>query len=854
MIPVRLVLKDFLSYGDPQPIDFTGFDVACLTGDNGVGKSAFLDAISWALFGAARGCENGQNQDRLIRDGADETLVDFTFSLGDATYRIVRKRSKTKGDVRFMIADGDDWTNIAGETMRDTEARISSTLRMDYDTFTASAFFVQGHAEDFLARMKAEQRKEVFASLLDLGVYEKLEEAARARGRDAEKARVDAAERIERLTSMSEDASLVRSELEVVGVRARDLATRAGEAETELARVRDDAASLAAVQAEADGEAKLIANLEGSARRAAETIATKRRELSTLDELLSRTDEVREAHQELVRVREQDETLRASEREAAKLREREAELRTAIKAAGDEIHRRINDNTREVASLNTERSQLERATRDLAKAEAGLDDVRDVPKALEAARGEADSFKADEARITETIRNLDVRVEELEEHLKVLARGEGKCPVCGTALDAEHRKQAATLLRADLREHTKGRTTHMASLDVARKEGKRALEDVARLMKANQERERLSATVETLRARLERLPIVVADADRLQAAIDADAKRVADGIVAPELEAELTKISKERVATYDADVHESVARRIAELRGVEELWVRITHGSEQRAVLVREIDVAEAHATDVAAQIAEHNVRLESLGALLTELPAANERLRRADDALRAVQADAQQTAIEAARLEERLAVAERVAGELNEARETELAAATEARRYGRLVQAFGRNGIPALIMDNVLPDLTEEANDLLGELSNYEMYVQFDLKRPTKAGKERDTFDVRIHQAGGQPRDFAMFSGGEAFRIAFAVRLAMSKLLVRRSGAQLETLVIDEGFGTQDPEGRERLIAAIKLAQREFRKVLVITHLDDLKDAFGTQIRVTKDERRGSVLEICRS
>jgi exonuclease SbcC len=124
-------------------------------------------------------------------------------------------------------------------------------------------------------------------------------------------------------------------------------------------------------------------------------------------------------------------------------------------------------------------------------------------------------------------------------------------------------------------------------------------------------------------------------------------------------------------------------------------------------------------------------------------------------------------------------------------------------------------------------------------------------MKRPTKAGKEKDTFDVLVHHGGGLPRDFAMFSGGEAFRIAFAVRLAMSKLLVRRAGAQLETLVIDEGFGTQDPEGRERLIEAINLARREFGKVLVITHLDELKDAFATQIRVTKDDKRGSVLDV---
>jgi exonuclease SbcC len=69
-----------------------------------------------------------------------------------------------------------------------------------------------------------------------------------------------------------------------------------------------------------------------------------------------------------------------------------------------------------------------------------------------------------------------------------------------------------------------------------------------------------------------------------------------------------------------------------------------------------------------------------------------------------------------------------------------------------------------------------------------------------------------------------------------------------------LETLVIDEGFGTQDPEGRERLVEAINLARQEFSKVLVITHLDDLKDLFGTQIHVSKDPVRGSMVRVIRA
>jgi exonuclease SbcC len=190
---------------------------------------------------------------------------------------------------------------------------------------------------------------------------------------------------------------------------------------------------------------------------------------------------------------------------------------------------------------------------------------------------------------------------------------------------------------------------------------------------------------------------------------------------------------------------------------------------------------------------------------------------------------------------------------ELLAAREQERALATETRRYGRLVEAFGRGGIPALIIDNALPELTDDANRILGRLSDHEMSVSFHLQRDLRTGKVKETFDVLVAHDGGV-RDYAMFSGGEAFRVAFAVRLAMSKLLVGRAGARLETLVIDEGFGTQDPQGRERLVEAVNLARQDFAKILVITHLDDLKDQFGAQITVTKDranDQKGSLLAL---
>jgi ABC-type hemin transport system ATPase subunit len=70
----------------------------------------------------------------------------------------------------------------------------------------------------------------------------------------------------------------------------------------------------------------------------------------------------------------------------------------------------------------------------------------------------------------------------------------------------------------------------------------------------------------------------------------------------------------------------------------------------------------------------------------------------------------------------------------------------------------------------------------------------------------DRKTVAIQISDSSGT-RDYEMFSGGEAFRVNFAIRLALSEGLAQRAGARLQTLVIDEGFGSQDIQGRQRLV-----------------------------------------------
>ena len=99
---------------------------------------------------------------------------------------------------------------------------------------------------------------------------------------------------------------------------------------------------------------------------------------------------------------------------------------------------------------------------------------------------------------------------------------------------------------------------------------------------------------------------------------------------------------------------------------------------------------------------------------------------------------------------------------------------------------------------------------------------------------------DIHIRDHAGE-RPYDNYSGGEQFRVNFAIRLALSQLLAKRAGARLQTLVIDEGFGSQDPNGRQRLIEAINTIQGDFKRILVITHIDELRDAFPNRIEVQK-------------
>ena len=162
---------------------------------------------------------------------------------------------------------------------------------------------------------------------------------------------------------------------------------------------------------------------------------------------------------------------------------------------------------------------------------------------------------------------------------------------------------------------------------------------------------------------------------------------------------------------------------------------------------------------------------------------------------------------------------------------------------YTEVANAFGKQGIQAMLIEALIPQIEDETNQLLSKMTDNRLYTTLETTRERRTGKGDpiETLDISIADELGK-RSYESYSGGEAFRINLALRIALSKVLARRSGASLPVLFLDEGFGTQDSIGREKILDTIAAISDQFEKIIVITHLDDLKDAFPTRIEVTKD------------
>jgi exonuclease SbcC len=197
--------------------------------------------------------------------------------------------------------------------------------------------------------------------------------------------------------------------------------------------------------------------------------------------------------------------------------------------------------------------------------------------------------------------------------------------------------------------------------------------------------------------------------------------------------------------------------------------------------------------------------------------------------------------------LDERLRAAEAAA---KEAAQLAIELRESARRLQVLkvlAQAFGKQGIPALLIEQTVPDLEAVANEVLSTLSDGRMSLELRSQRETKAKTLQETLDIIIADEHGA-RPYENFSGGEALRVDLALRIALSVLLASRAGARCELLILDETAAPLDAQGRAQFVDCLSKVADRFATILCITHVEELKDLFPFRFEVSKTAEGSSV------
>jgi exonuclease SbcC len=853
MIPLHLRISGFLSYRDPVELDFNSFNLACISGQNGAGKSSLLDAMTWVLFGEARGKSTDVINLNLDVKAAEVAL---TFAYEGNTFRVQRTLPRGKSTVlEFQIQDKDNWKPLTEKTTRDTQARIEQTLRLDYDTFINASFFLQGKADEFTQR-KSSERKAVLSTILGLEIWDTYKERTAEKRKEIENDVQEIDGRVAEIDSELAEEDLRKSRLAELENTLKQLSSARSVQDAALENIRKNATLINEQRKQAETLSASLERARTSLQNLETRLAEKETSRADLANLLHREKEIeadyktwQKSRKELetfeqvaLKFREQNELrqplLRDIEVEKAKLEQEQAALSSQFSVISNQglVIRNLEE---QVAAAQSSLKEAE----DKVRERGGLENQRNE------AREKSAALKVENETLRREMDEIKKRIDSLE------ATQEAVCPVCGQELSEAHR--ASTLDELNTLGKDKGNQFRA---------NKTELEEVELLITnyqlritqlATAEKELLthSNSVSQLTERIESLQSAEKDWEKSSKKRLAEVSKVLEKeSFAAEARKQLVKLDKELAKLgYDAAAHESVRLTEANGRSTEEEFSNLKSAREVSKQIESEITNLNSEIENRRSEIenlsTDHQTAKENLASAEAQSP----NLDKVERELFALREDENQTRdqVGAARQKVEVLTALRARKLDYTSRREELQ--QQITRHKTLERAFGKDGVPALLIEQALPQIEQKANDLLDRLSDGHMSIRFVTQAEYKDKKREDlkeTLDIQISDSAGL-RDYEMYSGGEAFRVNFAIRLALSEILSQRKGARLQTLVIDEGFGSQDAQGRQRLIEAINLVKNDFAKILIITHLDELKDAFPNRIEVEKTERGSSVTVI---
>ena len=852
MIPIHLRISGFLSYRDPVELDFSTFELACISGANGAGKSSLLDAITWSLFGEAR----GKSSDVIhLHPEVKAAEVSLTFTHEENTYRVQRSLPRNKNTLlEFQVRTQNGWKPLTEKTTRETQTRIEQTLRLDFDTFVNASFFLQGKADQF-TQQNATRRKEVLSNILGLEMWEDYKNRTAEKRKTLEREVGEIEGRIREIDAELAEEDLRKARLAELESSLKQLTIARTAQESILENIRRNATLL---EEQRKMTAMLLDGLERARSARAgleERLAAKQADRDSYADLVNRAKEIESTYKSWQKSRKELEEweeiasrFREYEKERAPLLEQIAVERARLEQELEGLHEQLSAISDQLSAASELESQIASAQALLKQAEVKAAERLELEDKRNAARERQAELKAENDA-------LKVAMNELKERIDSLKAAEGAtCPLCGQELSPEHRKATLKQLESEGREkgdRFRANQTEWGELAGGITEYE---SQIAKLASAENERVQYASEISQLTERLDTLQALAKDWESTGKKRLKEVEKILEtGKFATDEHKRLAKLDKElEKLGYDISAHERARAAEFELRAVAEEHASLKSAKEVSKQIAGEIASlkSEIKNRDVEIEKLEQDYQtaeasLEAAEADSPDLDHAERelfRLREVENKTRSELGGAQQRVDVLAIQRARRAAFEKECDELQK----------QIARHRTLERAFGKDGVPALLIEQALPQIEDKANELLDRLSDGHMSVRFVTQTEYKDKKRDDlkeTLDIQISDTAGI-RNYEMYSGGEASRVNFAIRLALSKILAQRKGARLQTLVVDEGFGSQDSQGRQRLIEAINLVKHDFAKIIVITHLDELKDAFPTRIEVEKTER-GSTLRV---
>ena len=790
MRPIKLELEGFTAYRELTVCDFEGVDLFVVTGPTGSGKSSLIDALTFALYGSVSRYGNPNLVHPVISQGKLEAKVRFDFSVEGRKYTAVRIVRRTRGGATTREARLEsDGRTLAGNADEVT-ARVREIIGLDFTQFTTCVVLPQGEFARFLHDKPAD-RQDLLTKLLGVGVYERMGNLARVREAEAAQKAAIHREELGRMADVSEESK------KAAKARVSELEAMRNEIESEepeLEALRQRAEELERQAEKLEEEKRLLEGIPmpSDAARLSEKIAAARDDLT-------------------------------------RARSARAEAEDAL-AAAEEASSRLPDASM-LSELSLRHHELEDRRRRLSEAERESEKAR---KKLERGEEEKLGAAAEEQKarglLEEAHRKLAAH--DLRSHL---VKGT-PCPVCQRAVEAIPQEALPPALTSAEKAASK------AVREKTRADG--AWQEASKSAALAVEKARtIASEIEVLERRLAKAPPLAEIASGLDAIAAAESSRGQAR--------EKARLVREAERRAEAEVERLSSLERGAFRRFDEARDRVAPlgppPSDRESLLSAWSDLAEWAREELPRRTAASQKAAEAAKAATSErerkLSAIASRCRRLQISVSGRPREAVVTALAKAEQEvERIESALERASCLRDALKKE---ADEASVAGALGQHLRSTGFERWLLEEAFRRLVTGATAILKELSSGQYSFEYD---------DRLNFEVVDHRNADERRSARTLSGGETFLASLALALTLAEQTVElaaEGSARLESLFLDEGFGTLDDETLDVVGSAIAELGARGRVVGVVTHQQNLAATIPVQYRVSKNPVTSTVTKV---